>query len=81
MNGAVPLIPVFMAWAGNSLFLYYHERCLLGRGGVQLARNGNVFEVRHPRCVSQITKLHNRRLKSKHNCIIICIYIADGGNN
>jgi len=32
------------------------------------------FEVRHPRCVSQITKLYSRRLKSKHNYIIY-IYI------
>jgi hypothetical protein len=27
-------------------------------------------EVRHPRCISQITKLYSRRLKSKHNCIM-----------
>jgi hypothetical protein len=35
------------------------------------------FEVRHPRCVSQITKVYSRRLKSKHNYIYIyiCIYI------
>ena len=31
------------------------------------------FGVRHPRCVSQITKLFSRHLKSKHNYIIICI--------
>jgi hypothetical protein len=28
------------------------------------------FEVRHPRCVSQVTKVYSRRLKSKHNYII-----------
>ena len=28
------------------------------------------FKVRHPRCVSQITKLYRRRLKSKHNYIM-----------
>ena len=31
------------------------------------------FEVRHLRCVSQITKLYSRRLKSKHNYIILYI--------
>jgi len=29
------------------------------------------FEVRHPRCVSQITKLYSKRLKSKHNYTLL----------
>jgi hypothetical protein len=38
-------------------------------------------EVQQPRCVGQITKLYSRRSKSKHNYIIIYVYIADGGNS
>jgi hypothetical protein len=42
------------------------------------------FEVRHPRCVSQITKLYSGRLKVKTQLYIyiyIYIYIADDGNS
>jgi hypothetical protein len=43
------------------------------------------FEVRHPRCVTQIAKINNRRFKVKKNYIIsyiyIYIYISDDGNS
>ena len=53
---------------------------------------GSSFEARHPRCVSQITKLYSRRLKVKtqlyilyyiiiYYIIYIYVYIADDGNS
>jgi len=39
------------------------------------------FEVRHPRCVSQITNYTADAWQSKHNYIIIITYIADDGNS
>jgi len=39
----------------------------------------HLFEVRHPGCVSQITKFYSRSLKVKTQ--LYYIYIADDGNS
>jgi hypothetical protein len=46
----------------------------------QTQYNQLYFEVQHPTCVSQITKLNSRRLKFKTQ-LYYTIYIANDGNN
>ena len=66
----------------NRLFKFRHKYIVVLP---PISGISSCFEVRHPSCVSQITKLNSRRLKIKtqlyYTYIYIHIYISDDGNS